>query len=92
MKSYAKYAKKQLGVLQEQIETALAQYLQSDFCTEAYNYHCVAAKAADIFKDVVTRPAKRLRGAFVMKLPALTDGVSPFSALRAVPRHAYLVV
>jgi len=27
-----------------------------------------------------------------MKLPALTDGVSPFSALRAVPRHAYLVV
>ena len=28
----------------------------------------------------------------VMKLPALTDGVSPFSALRAVPRHAYLVV
>ena len=27
-----------------------------------------------------------------MKLPALTDEVSPFSALRAVPRHAYLVV
>jgi len=38
--------------------------------------------------------AKETEGGFVsnMKLPALTDGVSPFSALRAVPRHAYLVV
>ena len=35
----------------------------------------------------ITAPTKER-----MKLPALTDGVSPFSALRAVPRHAYLVV
>jgi len=39
------------------------------------------------------KPAIKIeRSTYDMKLPALTDGVSPFSALRAVPRHAYLVV
>jgi len=96
MESHARFAKKQLEVLQEQIETALAQYLQSDFCTEAYNYHSVAAKAADIFKDVVTRPAKRLRGAFVLesfnmfsKKPSL-EVMKAAVAIEVV--HAYLLI
>ena len=96
MKSYAKYAKKQLGVLQEQIETALAQYLQSDFCTEAYNYHCVAAKAADIFKDVVTRPAKRLRGAFVLESYNMFSKKPSVEVMKAAVAievvHAYLLI
>lgn len=96
MESHAAFAKKRLGALQVEIDGALKYYLEKSFGVGAYPYHLSASMSVDIFKDIVTRPAKRLRGAFVNESYSMfSDKINEDVMLAAVAIeviHAYLLV
>lgn len=96
MTSYAKYAKEQLGKDQQVIEAFLGEYLSAYFGKLAYPYHDSAAQAVEVFKDIVTRPAKRLRGSFVIEAFRMFNENLPEDTYRAAVAieliHAYLLV
>lgn len=96
MESFGPYAKARLLELQHEIDHALSDYLESDFGKEAYAYHDSAAKAVDVFKDIVTRSAKRLRGSFVIEAYNMFAKSKPKDLVRAAVAieliHAYLLV
>jgi geranylgeranyl diphosphate synthase type I len=96
MESFGTYAKAKLGERQKEINSALERYLESQFGNDAYSYHDSTAKAVDVFKDIVTRSAKRLRGSFVIEAYNMfkTDGhndvINAAVAIELI--HAYLLV
>lgn len=96
MESFAVFAKNKLGEHIADIEKALEKYLSTEFAKEAYAYHDSSAKAAEVFIDIVTRPAKRLRGSFVLEAFRMfsegnTTIVMP-AAIAIEIVHAYLLV
>ncbi|MCC7304073.1 polyprenyl synthetase family protein [bacterium] len=96
MESFAEYAKNRLGSLQLEIENALKSYLNESFGLEGEKYHDSVKQAILAYKDVVSRPAKRLRGAFVLESFNMfsdkqnTDIVKVAVAIELI--HAYLLL
>lgn len=67
MESYAKYAKEKLNEHIIEIEKKIGQYLEEDFGKEGEMYHEISKETINLFKDYILRPAKRLRGSFVLE-------------------------
>jgi len=96
MESFATFAKQRLGELQIAIEDRLKKYLDEEFGNEAYPYHTSASYAVDVYKDIVTRPAKRLRGGFVLEAFNMFSNEPNNDVLTAAVSieivHAYLLI
>lgn len=97
MESFATFAKQKLGEHIKEIEESIVSYLTSDFAPGAYSYHTSTAAIADMFKEYVSRPAKRLRGSFVLESFSMfnRDQMAKDVQLAAVAielLHAYILI
>ncbi|WKZ23781.1 MAG: polyprenyl synthetase family protein [Candidatus Dojkabacteria bacterium] len=96
MKSLTQFAKTRLHEHQITINQSLDTYLAEVFGKGAKEYHDAVGYAIDVYKDIVTRTAKRLRGSFVIEAyrmftgNVLPDVIQAAVAIELI--HAYLLV
>lgn len=95
MVSYASFAKSRLKEHIEKFDLEIRKYAPQ-FAQQITNYHKTEEQARDTFIDYLTRPAKRLRGSFVIEGYELFGGKKREQAVLAGLAiemiHAYILM
>lgn len=97
MESYAKFAKERLSNRIVEIDNKIEKYIKSKYGDLIKGYHSVSDKGIDLFADYILRPAKRLRGSFIIEAYSMFQPTSSIDKIYDVSIaiemiHAYLLL
>ncbi len=97
MESFAKFAKERLNNRIVEIEDKISKYLDTRYGEIINKYHTSSDTAIELFADYLLRPAKRLRGSFILESYSMFEPEKSLDKIYDVSIaiemvHAYLLL